>query len=410
MILDVGCGCNPQGDLNIDILKQNGYNVRTGNQHQGDYMDISKIKNYIVADVHHLPIKTKSIDLVLSSHVIEQAENPILLLRELFRVAKHKVIVRYSHRRGSGAKRPFHVNYIDEDWIDRFCPEDAKAEHFTGIGDAYVTDRIRTKIPSKLIPIVERYTPFRILSTIELNLVYKGKYKIPRESEAWIRSPQPANSPRIIFVVVYNNKEILHNCFLSSHPSINLNKKILIENISNKGLSTLFNETIEANLPFEPDSWFVFCHQDFMLNEDLSIRLRGKDVNSIYGPIGIKQLGPSKNIGQIVQTDGLLFGEKIKNVYPVQTLDEQCLIIHSNLFKEGLRFDEKFPFDFYGADICMQANILGFDVHALQLKCQHKSKPLTGIYPKSYWETRPIFAKKWCDHFPIQTTCTRFKK
>ena len=211
-------------DVNIDILKQNGYNVRTGNQHQGDYMDISKIKNYIVADVHHLPIKTKSIDLVLSSHVIEQAENPILLLRELFRVAKHKVIVRYSHRRGSGAKRPFHVNYIDEDWIDRFCPEDAKAEHFTGIGDAYVTDRIRTKIPSKLIPIVERYTPFRILSTIELNLVYKGKYKIPRESEAWIRSPQPANSPRIIFVVVYNNKEILHNCFLSSHPSINLNK------------------------------------------------------------------------------------------------------------------------------------------------------------------------------------------
>ena len=82
MILDVGCGCNPQGDLNIDIQKKNGYNVRTGNQHQGDYMDINKIKNYIVADVHHLPIKTKSIDLVLSSHVIEQSENPILLLKK----------------------------------------------------------------------------------------------------------------------------------------------------------------------------------------------------------------------------------------------------------------------------------------------------------------------------------------
>ena len=410
MILDVGCGCNPQGDLNIDILKKNGYNVRTGNQHQGDYMDISKIKNYIVADVHHLPIKTKSIDLVLSSHVIEQAENPKLLLAEMFRVAKHKVIVRYSHRRGSEAKRPFHINYIDEEWIDRFCPNDAKVEHFIRSVDAYITDRMKTKIPSKLSPTVERYTPFRILRTIELNLVYEGKYKTPCESEAWIRIPQPTNTPRITFIVVYNNKKILNNCFLSSHPSINLNKKILIENISNKGLPSLFNETIEANLPFEQDSWFVFCHQDFILNEDLSIRLRGKDVNSIYGPIGIKQLGPSKNIGQIVQTDGLLFGEKIKNTHPVQTLDEQCLIIHSNLFKEGLRFDEKFRFDFYGADICMQANILGFDVHALQLKCQHKSKPLTGIYSKSYWETRPIFAKKWSKHFPIQTTCTRFEK
>ena len=156
MILDVGCGCNPQGDLNIDMLKKNGRNVRTGNQHQSDYMDISKIKNYIVADVHHLPIKTRSIDLVFSSHVIEQAENPKLLLKEMVRVAKHKVILRYSHRRGSGAKRPFQVNYIDEGWIDRFCPEDSKAEHFTRIGDAYVTDRIRTKIPSKLIPMVER--------------------------------------------------------------------------------------------------------------------------------------------------------------------------------------------------------------------------------------------------------------
>jgi hypothetical protein len=410
LILDVGCGCDPQGDLNIDLLKKKGYNVRTGNQRQGNYMDISKIKNYIVADFHHLPIKTKSMDLVLSSHVIEQAENPILLLREMLRVAKRKVIVRYSHRRGSGAKRPFHINYIDEDWIDRFCPDYVKAEHFTGIGDAYVTDRMKTKIPLKLIPTVERYTPFRILRKIELNLVYERKYKIPRESEAWIRTPQLSNSSRIIVIVVYNNKEILDNCFLSSHPSINLYKKVLIENVSNKGLPTLFNETIKANLPFEQDSWFVFCHQDFILNEDLSIRLRGKDVNSIYGPIGIQQLGPSKNIGQIVQTEGLLFGKKIENTYPVQTLDEQCLIIHSNLFKEGLRFDEKFRFDFYGADICMQANILGFDVHAIQLKCQHKSKPLTGIYPKSYWETRPIFAKKWNNHFPIQTTCTRFEK
>jgi hypothetical protein len=64
LILDVGCGCDPQGDLNIDLLKKKGYNVRTGNQRQGNYMDISKIKNYIVADFHHLPIKTKSMDLV----------------------------------------------------------------------------------------------------------------------------------------------------------------------------------------------------------------------------------------------------------------------------------------------------------------------------------------------------------
>jgi SAM-dependent methyltransferase len=229
VILDVGCGSIPRGDINIDAVKKSGYNLQTGNQWESDYIDVKSIKNYIIADVHHLPIKDKSIDVVLSSHVIEHVAHPALMLREMVRVSKRKVIIRYPHRRGSGAKRPFHINYIDENWIDIHCPKNVRAEHFTSILDAYITARMKLKIPERFMPIVERYTPFRILLRIERNLVWYRKYKIPFEAEAWIRKPTITKSSRIVFVVVYNSIKTLNTCFLSSQY-VQRHKLLLINN------------------------------------------------------------------------------------------------------------------------------------------------------------------------------------
>jgi hypothetical protein len=39
--------------------------------------------------------------------------------------------------------------------------------------------------------------------------------------------------------------------------------------------------------------------------------------------------------------------------------------VRSEVFRQGLSFDERFRFHFYGADFCMQAYTLGLDVLAI---------------------------------------------
>ena len=58
---------------------------------------------------------------------------------------------------------------------------------------------------------------------------------------------------------------------------------------------------------------------------------------------------------------------------PIQTLDEICIMAHSYVFREGLSFDERFSFDLYGADFCMQGYAKGFDVLITTLNCQYST-------------------------------------
>ncbi len=77
--LDIGCGNFPYKK----IIKEKGYN----------YVGIDIVipknvgrSNFILADAHNLPIKTKSIDLVFNSHFLEHVENPKKVIKEFERV------------------------------------------------------------------------------------------------------------------------------------------------------------------------------------------------------------------------------------------------------------------------------------------------------------------------------------
>ena len=118
--LDVGCGNSPRGDVNVDVFR-GGLNPQLGDQIEGEFMFLSKIKNFIVADATHLPFRDGSFATVFSSHTIEHVQNPLLMLREMCRVANEKTVVRCPHRKGSGAIRTYHVNYLDEDWFKKAC-------------------------------------------------------------------------------------------------------------------------------------------------------------------------------------------------------------------------------------------------------------------------------------------------
>ena len=114
--LDVGCGNGElaKGDVNIDVFRE-GKNLQIGNQLVGEHVNPHLIKNFIVADASYLPFKDNAFLVAFSSHAIEHSNNPFKMYSEMCRVASRKVIVRCPHWRGSGAKRPFHLNYLDED-------------------------------------------------------------------------------------------------------------------------------------------------------------------------------------------------------------------------------------------------------------------------------------------------------
>lgn len=132
--------------------------------------------------------------------------------------------------------------------------------------------------------------------------------------------------------------------------------------------------------------------------------MNAKEVEAIYGPIGIRLTGNNFS-GMIIQTDDTPTGRQLEEDTPVQTLDEMCLIVNSEVFRKGLLFDERFRFHFYGADFCMQTYTLGFDVLAMQLKCQHKSRTIKGdITSPEYLSSLNLFKEKWKQFLPVRTT------
>jgi ubiquinone/menaquinone biosynthesis C-methylase UbiE len=75
MILDIGCGQNPKGNINVDIDKT--------------VAKKAKIPNFIVADACYLPFKTRTFALAIASHVLEHLPNPLDTLTEWKRIARN---------------------------------------------------------------------------------------------------------------------------------------------------------------------------------------------------------------------------------------------------------------------------------------------------------------------------------
>ena len=76
MILDVGCRTRGEGDVNIDVVRQNP----------------NKIKNFIQADAHFLPFRDNILSCVICRHALEHLKNPLIALKEIKRVCNGKVL------------------------------------------------------------------------------------------------------------------------------------------------------------------------------------------------------------------------------------------------------------------------------------------------------------------------------
>lgn len=154
--------------------------------------------------------------------------------------------------------------------------------------------------------------------------------------------------------------------------------------VENKNISVRYNEFLNS-YDFSQEAWFVFCHEDWELKENIMNKLAVLDKNSLYGPIGtifaasknrflLRSLGGVKNSdkeGKNIR----FYGRKCADGTIVDTFDCQCLIVHSSLIeKYALRFDENLSFDLYVEEFCAFAKEkYGIASRIINLKCQHYS-------------------------------------
>jgi hypothetical protein len=160
------------------------------------------------------------------------------------------------------------------------------------------------------------------------------------------------------------------------------------------------------------DHIFIFAHHDVVLPDsfvddlDYAISKVGKDWG-VMGVAGVRFKHPRGRIelGRIIDR-GQEWGVGITEPIRVQTLDELLLVVNP---ASGLCFDPQFDFDFYGADICMQAQEKGLAVYAFHSVVHHNSERKIGGRTPGFFDCQEKFRNKWNKYLPIATTCAILK-
>lgn len=152
---------------------------------------------------------------------------------------------------------------------------------------------------------------------------------------------------------------------------------------SNVGVAERYNSFLDA-YDYSEDAWFVFCHEDWEVREDLRPKLRRRSRKSLYGPIGMSTYVSGGKLfsfpmGYCRQTYRDGSGETECRGFLrsgiVDTFDCQCLMVHSSLVRKySLRFDVRFTFDLYVEDFCISAyERYGVLSRILPIDCRHWS-------------------------------------
>jgi SAM-dependent methyltransferase len=91
LTLDIGCGVLPRGDVNCDLFTKS-------NIHRAGDCNPNIIPNLIKCPAEKLPFKDKIFDATYSKAMLEHVDNPLVVLREMGRVTRKRIILIVPHR------------------------------------------------------------------------------------------------------------------------------------------------------------------------------------------------------------------------------------------------------------------------------------------------------------------------
>jgi SAM-dependent methyltransferase len=153
-VLDVGCGHEPKGDVNVDLFPEaTSHRSLDQRKCEDKALDVKRIPNFLRADACHLPFRDRAFSKVYSGHTIEHVPDPEAMIEEVLRVSEDSVEIVCPHALcpwGSVESKPLHINALTSEWFHSVLGRisgiqyDVKVNRFgEGTGDVFVEIRKR---------------------------------------------------------------------------------------------------------------------------------------------------------------------------------------------------------------------------------------------------------------------------
>jgi glycosyltransferase involved in cell wall biosynthesis len=187
----------------------------------------------------------------------------------------------------------------------------------------------------------------------------------------------------VITIVCVSNNELMYSRVILSSAFMTEHAIIKYENTpdENSPIPIRYNQAIQSLLESGYSGWIFFVHNDFSVMQSLDSVVKDLDHFSLYGPIGaVLANGEKVLVGEILQAhqERLIYhGTKIESPVVVDTVDCQCLFLHTDLLRKfNLQFDENATLSFhqYVEDFCLNASMTyGVRTYAVPLVCKHLS-------------------------------------
>ena len=191
----------------------------------------------------------------------------------------------------------------------------------------------------------------------------------------------------IYFISVVNDLELYKKC-ISENPFVVNSKRsqlVCLDNTKeNEPVPVLYNRFLDQ-YDYSKEAWFIFCHNDWELLQNIEPVLKGLSKNNLYGPIGSKSFKANGKIARVCR--GFCYEQKrdgserkgcggwTRRNREADTVDCQCLIVYSSLVqKYNLRFDNNLSWHLYVEDFCINALLAHhIKTYTVGIACCHHS-------------------------------------
>lgn len=213
-----------------------------------------------------------------------------------------------------------------------------------------------------------------------------------------------------IIIITASHNSVTLESNLKNSPILKEDKASLIVADDFANVSKSYNKANELLKFIGQDyEYFMYAHEDVYLpatfENDFKQALKLlPDDWEVLGLAGVRYENGGRTMHGHINDRGKIWGKEIKAPVKVQTVDELMVIT-----RKPLMFDEQFDLDFYGADLCMQANAKGNGVYVVPGFVHHNSSRAFGGRTPSFYVNLERFKTKWEKHLPIATTCTIVK-
>ena len=222
--------------------------------------------------------------------------------------------------------------------------------------------------------------------------------------------PNLTKSKEKIFMISVVKDYNMFDKYVRNNPFVKNQNNIECVDYDNRNenlpISVRYNQFLNS-YDFSKPAWFVFCHTDWELQDDINAKLKKLSKDKIYGTAGTYQIDINGKVhkegncnfiemsrdGQYVKIH--LYNEKAQDF--VDTLDSMVMIVHSSLVeKYNLRFDENLYWDLYVEDFCINA-MKSFNIHSctVNLENTHHSDAGFEALPVSYYKSLNYLKNKY---------------